>query len=592
MKNLVNLPFLFFLGILLTLGSCQKEDKEFIDETNNEETFTEGSNITALLRSASQNNGTMDNLIDGSDCFSVVFPIEVFANGQKLTLNSIDDIQLVREIFDQFPSDTDTLDIVFPIQVVTEDFTTIDVANANELASLVSNCTNSIIDTYACVDFVYPITCFIYNNNNEQTGSITLNNAHEWLDYLLYLETGIYIAIDYPMSVLVNGQTIVVNSNQELIDAISQADCSNDDGGGNTDPSDFENYLTTGVWYVTYFFDDYDETSDFVDYEFSFAVDGSAEATNATGSTPGTWDFYVDSGVDKVDLFFGTTSPLDEIDEDWEILEVTNDIIRLKHISGGDGSVDFLTYERTPYSGGGGNTNAFIENLVNGSWYVNLLDDDGNDETCDYVDYEFVYNINGSVTATSLSNTKNGFWTVTDSGSGLDLVLNFEIDNQDDPFEDLNDDWDITDYDAQLIQLMDVSGGNGGTDYLNFGREPHTGCGGGGGQDLNDILLNGPWYVATYLDDGDDETYDYYGYNLTFNSGGSVVAENGTNTFNGTWSVTGSSTPDLILDFGTQFPFDEFNDDWDVISYNETTVNLEDVSGGNGGTDTLIFQKL
>lgn len=592
MKNLINFKLLFFLGIMLILGSCQKEDKEFIDETNNEETFTEGSNITALLRSASQNNGTMDNLIDGSDCFSVVFPIEVFANGQKLTLNSIDDIQLVREIFDQFPSDTDTLDIVFPIQVVTEDFTTIDVANANDFVSLVSNCTNSIIDTYACVDFVYPITCFIYNNNNEQTGTITLNNAHEWLDYLLYLETGIYIAIDYPMSVLVNGQTIVVNSNQELIDAISQADCSNDDGGGNTDPSDFENYLTTGVWYVTYFFDDYDETSDFVDYEFSFAVDGSAEATNATGSTPGTWDFYVDSGVDKVDLFFGTTSPLDEIDEDWEILEVTNDIIRLKHISGGDGSVDLLTYERTPYSGGGGNTNAFIENLVNGSWYVNLLDDDGNDETCDYVDYEFVYNINGSVTATSLSNTKNGFWTVTNSGSGLDLVLNFDIDGSDDPFEDLNDDWDVTDYDAQLIQLMDVSGGNGGTDYLNFGRDPHTGCGGGGGQDLNDILLNGPWYVATYLDDGDDETYDYYGYNLTFNSGGSIVAENGTNTFNGTWSVTGSSTMDLNLDFGTQIPFDEFNDDWDVLSFTATTINLEDVSGGNGGTDTLIFQKL
>tara|TARA_R110002074_G_scaffold24208_1_gene72423 strand:- start:27213 stop:29048 length:1836 start_codon:yes stop_codon:yes gene_type:complete len=592
MKKLINLQFLLLLGLVLFLGSCQKEDKEFIDETNNEETFTANSTITNLLRSASQNNGTMDNIIDGSDCFSVVFPIEVFANGQKLTLESINDLRLVQEIFDQFPSDTDVLDIVFPIQLVAEDFTIIDVANENEFASLISDCTNSIVDTYACVDFVYPIDCFIYNNNNEQTGSITLNNAHEWLDYLLYLQEGVYIAIDYPMSVIVNGQTMSVNSNQELIDAISQADCSND-GGGNTDPTDFENYLTTGVWYVTYFFDDYDETSDFADYEFSFAVDGTAEATNTSGSTAGTWDFYVDSGVDKVDLFFGTASPLDEIDEDWEVLEATNDIIRLKHISGGDGSIDFLTYERTPYSGGGGNTNDFIDNLVNGSWYVNLLDDDGNDETCDYVDYEFVYNINGSVTATSPSNTKNGFWMVTDSGSGLDLVLNFDIVGQDDPFEDLNDDWDVTGYDTQLIQLMDVSGGNGGTDYLNFGRNPHTGCGGGGGgQGLIDTLLNGPWYVATYLDDGVDETYDYYGYNLTFNSGGTVVADNGTNTFNGTWSVTGTSTLDLNLDFGTQIPFDEFNDDWDVLSYTETTINLEDVSGGNGGTDTLILQKL
>ena len=29
-----------------------------------------------------------------------------------------------------------------------------------------------------------------------------------------------------------------------------------------------------------------------------------------------------------------------------------NDIIRLKDISGGDGSEDFLTFERTPFDGG------------------------------------------------------------------------------------------------------------------------------------------------------------------------------------------------------------------------------------------------
>ncbi|MEZ4858935.1 MAG: hypothetical protein R2781_09010 [Flavobacteriaceae bacterium] len=593
MKKLMNLQFLFFLGMMLLLGSCQKEDKEFIDETNNEETFTASSNLTTLLRSASQSNGTLDNIIDGSDCMSVVFPIQVFANGQKLVLESINDIQLIETIFNQFPSDTDTLEIVFPIQVILEDFTTVNVANANEFASLVSNCTNSVIDTYACVDFVYPITCFVYNNNNEQTGTITLNSANEWFEYLFYLEEGIYIAIDYPMSLIVNGQTVVVNSNVELTNAISQADCSNN-GGNNTNPTDFENFLTTGVWYVTYFFDDYDETSDFASYEFSFDVDGSAAATNTSGSNPGTWDYYEDSGVAKVDLFFGTTSPLDEIDEDWEILEATNDIIRLKHISGGDGSTDFLTYERTPYTGGGGNTNTFIENLVTGSWFVNLLDDDGNDETCDYVAYEFVYNLNGTVTATSTSNTKNGYWMVTSSSSGdLDLVLNFEIDNEDDPFDDLNDDWDVTNYNSTIIELVDVSGGNGGTDYLTFGRDPYTGCGGGGGgQDLIDTLLNGPWFVSSYIDDGDDETYDFNGYTLTFNSGGAVVASNGANTFNGTWSVTGSTTLDLLLDFGTQIPFDEFNDDWDVISFTDTTINLEDVSGGGGGTDTLVFQKL
>ena len=590
MKNLIKIHLLALLSLVLVFGSCQKEDKEFIDETNDEETFTINSALTNLLRSASQNNGTADNIIDGSNCFSVVFPIEVYANGQKLQLETIDDIALVREVFDQFPSDNDTLEIVFPISLMSEDFSVVTVNNQTEFNTVISDCVNSIADTFSCVEFVYPISCFVYNNNNEQTGTITLNSAYEWFEYLIYLHEGVYIAIDYPMTVIVNGQSISVNSNETLANAISQADCSNDDGS-TTNPTDFENYLTTGVWYVTYFFDDYDETADFVDYEFSFAVDGSAEANNSSGTTPGTWDFYVDSGIDKVALYFGTVSPLDEIDEDWEILEATNDIIRLKHISGGDGSVDFLTYERTPYTGGNGNTNAFIENLVNGSWYINLLNDDGNDETCDYVEYEFVYNLNGTVTATSTSNTKNGFWTVTDSGSGLDLVLNFDVSGTNDPFEDLNDDWDVTNYTTAIIQLMDVSGGGGGTDYLDFGRNPYTGCG-VGDPNLSDILVNGPWYVSSYLDDGVDETYYYYGYTLTFSNDGTVVATNGSNTFNGTWSVTTSTTPDLILDFGLQIPFDEFNDDWDVLSFTETTINLEDVSGGGGGTDTLVLQKI
>jgi len=47
-----------------------------------------------------------------------------------------------------------------------------------------------------------------------------------------------------------------------------------------------------------------------------------------------------------------------------------------------------------------------------------------------------------------------------------------------------------------------------------------------------------------------------------------------------------------LLDFGTQMPFEEFNDDWDVLSATNTRIELQDVSGGGGGTDTLVFEKL
>ncbi len=472
-----------------------------------------------------------------------------------------------------------------------DDSNTDIVAINSELGDLLLRTSdNNNTSSIDCIDFVYPLTFFIYNSDQQQTGTQTVNNDGELLALLLSLENGTYMALQFPINVILQDGTIVqVNSNTELVTLISG--CSSNGGGF---PSDFESILTSGAWFVTYYFDDVDETSDFEGYEFTFATDNTAQAVSSSNSVDGTWSL-TNSNTPDLNLFFGTNNPFDELDEDWDIIEATQDIIKLKHISGGDGSVDFLTYERNPNGGGGGgNTTEFTDNLTNSVWYVNLLEDDGNNETCDYVAYEFKFNANETVTATSTNNTVNGTWTVTNSSSGIDLVLNFEITGSNDPFDDLNDDWDVTSFDAQNVKLIDVSGGNGGTDYLNFGRNPYADCNGGGNtSELINILNDGQWYVQSYIDDGNDETNDYIGYLLTFNTGGSVIAENSNNTITGTWSVVNSSNGlDVILDFGTAIPFNEFNDDWDVDTYTNTRVELFDISGGNGGTDYLTFEKL
>ncbi|TBN01411.1 hypothetical protein EYD45_13485, partial [Hyunsoonleella flava] len=99
-------------------------------------------------------------------------------------------------------------------------------------------------------------------------------------------------------------------------------------------------------------------------------------------------------------------------------------------------------------------------------------------------------------------------------------------------------------------------------------------------------------------DSGENETSDFTGYNFSFNSDGSLVATNGTDTLTGTWSVTDdSSSSDDDIDFNIFFPvpdtndFEDLNDDWDIISYTSTKIELIDISGGNGGTDNLIFEK-
>jgi hypothetical protein len=573
------------LFVSLTFFSCQKEEEEYIDETT-EETISANSPLTELLLRTTQNPGAYDDIIDGNPCTSVVLPVIVIANGQQLTINTPEDILLIQQIFDQFPGDTDTLEIIFPITVEFFDYTQLTVNNQEELDALAAVC-NANNPEINCLELVYPITFFTYNTEQEQTGSVTVNSDVELFTFLNGLGPDDFISLDFPISVILeDGSTVEVASNQQLQTLIDECVANTDDDP--IDVAEFEEDLTTGVWYVIYFFDHYDETANFNGYEFSFATDGTAQADNGGTITNGTWALTESF---KFDLFFGTNPPLDELDEDWEILEATDEIIKLKHISGGDGSIDFLTFGRTPNTGGNNTElNLFIEDLITGSWFVNLLENDGDDQTANYNGYEFTFLANGSATATSGSNTVNGFWTAQEGNNGLELVLNFDASGNN-AFAELNDDWDVLEAAQTIIRLSDESNGGNGTDYLTFGREPNGGGGTPDPQELRDILQDGTWFIEKYLDDGDDETVDYAGYDFNFYSNQTIYATNGSENVYGIWIVTVTGQ-ELNFEFDMDSPINGADDDeYKALQYSTTSVTFITRNSQGEIEDTLIFKK-
>ena len=110
---------------------------------------------------------------------------------------------------------------------------------------------------------------------------------------------------------------------------------------------------------------------------------------------------------------------------------------------------------------------------------------------------------------------------------------------------------------------------------------------------------NGNWRVTLYDDSGTNETTNFTNYNFTFGPNNVLTASNTTNTYTGTWSVTsdnsGDDSPNNDLDFNIAFSspsnFLDLTDDWNIISYTSTKIQLVHVSGGNGGTDYLTFEK-
>jgi hypothetical protein len=113
-------------------------------------------------------------------------------------------------------------------------------------------------------------------------------------------------------------------------------------------------------------------------------------------------------------------------------------------------------------------------NVKTGTWEITYFNDSGTIKTAHFTGYNFTFAANGVLTATNGTTTYTGTWSITDSNSNDDSLndlhfnINFNLIND---FSDLNDDWDITFQSVTKIQLIDISGGSGGTDYLTFEKK-------------------------------------------------------------------------------------------------------------------------
>jgi hypothetical protein len=104
--------------------------------------------------------------------------------------------------------------------------------------------------------------------------------------------------------------------------------------------------------------------------------------------------------------------------------------------------------------------------------------------------------------------------------------------------------------------------------------------------------ISGKWKITLYKEDNKDETNHFTGYTFDFNTDGTVVATKGSISVTGKhYDGVDDSKVKYILDFGSTSPLDELNEDWEIIEQSATKLHLYHKSGGNGGTDDLIFEK-
>lgn len=590
MKSYFKLFSVLFLSSTLFFISCRTEETESI-QTPEEDTLNAGSNVATLMQRTATNDGSNDNIVDLANCFNIELPFTVIVNGIDIEVDSEADLDLIEDVLDEFDDDEDIINIEFPIIIVFTDFSTIEINSIDVLEDYADDCNgeNEYDDDIECIDFVYPITANVFNTNNELIETVTITNDNQLYDFIDDIDENDVITINFPINVvLFDGTQMTINNLTELEAVIENAedDCDedddydyNDDDCDNCTTSDLTDILTgCSDWMVDKLERNDNDLEDlYVGYTFNFNADGTLSVDTGSSIYPGTWSATGSGNNITVVL---DIPMLPDCNNNWILHEIEQEP--------GESTVDLrlgddrLEFESDCTEGGSIDDSALVSALTTGDWYVTYFFDDV-EETANYNDYTFNFSSDGSAVATDLNGLTNGIWS-TSAGDETSLELNLNFGDVV-PLDELAEDWDVLEVTNDIIRLKDLSG-DGSTDFLTFERTQ----GGGGGNDLAAILADGLWFVSSYTDDGVNETADYNGYQLNFDMGGTVIADNGT-PINGTWAVLSSGNI-LALDFGSGFPFDEFNDDWDVISVSDTQVTVQDVSGGGGGTDILTLEKL
>lgn len=567
--------YFMYIGLVLavfSLGSCQKEHQEISGE--NPKAIKASSSTGQLIQKASAKNGSYDDVVDGASCFAINFPYVVHVNGQAISINSMEELDQLEELFDDM--DDDFLELVFPVTITLSDYSEITIKDEDQFEDMVEDCLEGgDDDDIECIHFVYPITVYSFDINLQQTGKLVVGNDMELRRYFSSLDDDDLLSFDFPISLkLYDDMEISVNNNEELAAAIEDAKDICDDDNDFFTQEDVEATLVQCPWSIREVERGGQDISEqYLESLIFFNADGIAVIKDMAGNeVTGSWSASTVGKRIQLKLDFAT---LPDFSMEWIVDDLDHDEIELEK---GDGNEIEMKktcdiVNNTP--------DALQQILEECSWIIKEVKI--NDVDMDrLLGYEFNFLPNGKVALNNGTTSMEGTWGITKNAQGR-LVMAIVI--GDEPgvsFEwilselrdkDLEFSIEDSHYKLELERVCDNN--NSDADVV----------------EIRNWLQTGNWVVAKFEDNGVDETTDYAGLDFTF-SADLLVTVSTDPVHLGLWRITRSSKGKLkcFLNFGTEPSLDSLSDDWKIVSIAADRLELRD-SGDDSNGDLLVFVK-
>lgn len=589
MKKIFNYAmYVSLLAIAFSFTACQDEFEE-INTGEEPQAITASSATADLIQRTSSNDGSGDNIVDGTSCFEINFPYTVEVNGIELTIDSEEDIDQVEEIFDSIDDDENLLDIIFPITVTAGDFSEITINGLEDLRDLAADCKEGgEDDDIECIDFVYPMTMFTFNVNLEQTSSVEVTSDRELRLFFKDLGDDSLVSFDFPVTLqLYDETTIVVESNQELAIAIENAKdtCDEDDDDDYNDDDfnedDFKEELVECVWFVTDMIrNDVDQTPQYVNYILNFKEDGTV-VTGFRGATTveGTWTSTVGDDGAKLTIDFESST---DFNLEWTVYDLGDDQIKLYNDASNriimkqfcEEDLQELTLEN------------LRETLNDCSWVIKRLKNNG-DHINRLLGGEFEFQAEGVITLTNQTTVTQGTWEITTNAEGRFVVAISMGDEGAVSFEwlltDLKDriiKFNVEETFYELVIVKKCIDDEDEEEDITF---------------IKNIFDNTAWDVAYFAENNDESTVLYADVKLYMENDGTLEVRNvnGDVFSTGNWFVyrnTFTGNLEMLVSFETGSNYLPLANDYQILEIDEMRIELKH-ENETGLYDHLVLER-
>ncbi len=451
-KSLLILTFF----ALLTLTSCENEIVDI--NLNNQDTIAPNSSLANLMLQASANDGSVDDILDNANCLSVNLPVTISINGLQLTINTLDDLELIEAIYNEYEGDDDVLDFLFPITITLNDYTQFVINNQDELETFINEC-NEVDEVIECIDFQYPISFSIYNANFQVTDTVVIESdqaLHEFLQGLENSNNGAVLAsLNFPVTmVYANGETLEVSNNQELEAAINAAedDC---DGSNDCTEEQVDMYLQECYWRIVAFNGD----DNFIQYEFHFNDNGNLQIIDGvtTVAIGGNWSTS-QSNQGVVVTLSELTAFSQDLGGDWLVVACGDDRLELVRTTANN-SITIVLEQECDTNVNNCNMEEVYNNLLECHWFA------GTNLFNNVIGDKFYFNENNALVAVNpVSNDELiGTWDLISTNDGLIMVINMPQ-----PYDIISLNWLVVECSNNRIEM------HNGDNYLVFEQSCET----------------------------------------------------------------------------------------------------------------------